>query len=210
MTTGSPVRSKPDGSYQGGLCWTVEDQKELPGTRNRFVPMSRKPSLFLEWRPQSESGRGLSREPGRTARFRGASVLTRFRGQGGENRAAPTGRPATRPTRHTRQPARGRTGKGNAAGDGSPQGTVSGGGGGAQCNTPPEQGWGRVHRELNRRPGATGRAEPGGRQGRTRLQGPLVCVLKAAFSSHVSLETFPRVRSFIPMRCHSFQTAENI
>lgn len=91
--------------------------------------MSRKPSLFLEWRPQSESGRGLSREPGRTARFRGASVLTRFRGQGGENRAAPTGRPATRPTRHTRQPARGRTGKGNAAGAGSPQGTVSGGGG---------------------------------------------------------------------------------
>lgn len=90
--------------------------------------MSRKPSLFLEWRPQSESGRGLSRKPGRTARFRGASVLTRFRGQGGENRAAPTGRPATRPTRHTRQPARGRTGKGNAAGDGSPQGTVSGGG----------------------------------------------------------------------------------
>lgn len=35
-----------------------------------------------------------------------------------------------------------------------------------------------MHRELNRRPGATGRAEPGGRQGRTRLQGPLVCVLE--------------------------------
>lgn len=206
MTTGSPVRSKPDGSYQGGLCWTVEDQKELPGTRNRFVPMSRKPSLFLEWRPQSESGRGLSREPGRTARFRGASVLTRFRGQGGENRAAPTGRPATRPTPASRLgDARARATPPAPARPKAPSP-----GGGRSVQHPARAGVGQGAPGVNRRPGATGRAEPGGRQGRTRLQGPLVCVLKAAFSSHASLETFPRVRSFIPIRCHSFQTAENI
>lgn len=41
---------------------------------------------------------------------------TRSRGRDGDNRAAPTESPATRPAQRTRQQARGRTGKGNRCG----------------------------------------------------------------------------------------------